>query len=233
MGRKKVVFCDYYNTLVELPNPFKQLDQWIDDYLKQLGTGDEVRMSYKRKFMRRRAALYTSGVFYTGKQLLSKCCRDTCDLFGIEDFSNQLLLVVNEVFQGRSLYDDSIRFINQVKKTYKFGLLTNADNDILTKSINKFKFQFDFVISSEDAKANKPDDKIFQFALQKIGISGDEAIHIGDSLIDDVNGSRNNGIECIWLNRKKESIDKGILSPKFEAESLSEVLKQLQSMCKT
>lgn len=230
MGKKKVVFCDYYNTLVELPNPFEQLNYWIDDYLKRLGRADEVRIKYKRQFMRRRAILYTSGAFYTGTQLLVTCCKDTCDLLGIEDFSNQLLLAIYGVFLGGKPYDDSMLFVNQVKEKYKFVLLTNADNDILTKSIDKFQFQFDFVITSEDAKANKPDDAIYQFALKKLGISGNEAIHIGDSLMDDVVGSRNNGIECIWLNRKGETIDEGMLSPMYETESLIGALEQLQVM---
>lgn len=233
MGKKKVVFCDYYNTLVELPNPFGQLNQWMEDYLKRLGCDDEVCARFKRKFMRRRAILYTSGSFYTGKQLLVTCCKDTCELLGIKDFSNQLLLEVFEVFLGRKPYEDSMMFINQVKDKYKFVLLTNADNDILTKSIYKFQFQFDFVITSEDAKANKPDDAIFQYALKKLGISGNEAIHIGDSLLDDVKGCRNNGIECIWLNRKKEIVDEGMPSPVLQAESLAGVLEQLQLICKT
>ena len=51
------------------------------------------------------------------------------------------------------------------------------------------------------AGASKPDPAIFEYALELAGCSAARALHVGDSLEEDVNGARAAGIEAVWLNR--------------------------------
>ncbi|HEY2160603.1 MAG TPA: HAD-IA family hydrolase [Solirubrobacteraceae bacterium] len=59
----------------------------------------------------------------------------------------------------------------------------------------------DGVVTSAEAEARKPDPAIFELALALAGASTGEAIHIGDSLIEDVAGAQAAGIEPILLLR--------------------------------
>jgi HAD superfamily hydrolase (TIGR01662 family) len=59
----------------------------------------------------------------------------------------------------------------------------------------------DFLVTSEDAEAEKPEPKIFQSALERANASAREAVMVGDNWATDVVGGRNAGIRTVWLNR--------------------------------
>jgi len=60
---------------------------------------------------------------------------------------------------------------------------------------------FDFKVISAVFGAAKPDPKIFQEALRQADVRADEAVHVGDSLEDDVRGAHLVGIKTLWLDR--------------------------------
>lgn len=57
------------------------------------------------------------------------------------------------------------------------------------------------VITSEDARAYKPDPIVFRHALSTIGVPPDRVIHVGDSWASDVLGASAAGIRAVWLDR--------------------------------
>ena len=59
----------------------------------------------------------------------------------------------------------------------------------------------DGVISSAGAGARKPDPEIFAPALELAGCPPSEAIHVGDTVAEDVLGARAAGIEALHLDR--------------------------------
>ncbi len=59
----------------------------------------------------------------------------------------------------------------------------------------------DGVVTSAGAGARKPAPAIFEHALALIGASPDEAIHVGDSLEEDVAGARAAGIRPVLIRR--------------------------------
>jgi putative hydrolase of the HAD superfamily len=59
----------------------------------------------------------------------------------------------------------------------------------------------DGIITSAQAGARKPDPAIFDRALRVAGVAPDHAIHVGDSLEEDVAGARRSGIEPVLIRR--------------------------------
>ena len=59
----------------------------------------------------------------------------------------------------------------------------------------------DGAITSAEAGARKPSAAIFERALELAGVGAGEAIHVGDSLKEDVAGARAAGIEPVLLSR--------------------------------
>ncbi len=59
----------------------------------------------------------------------------------------------------------------------------------------------DGIVTSAGAGARKPSAAIFQRALALAGVQPGDAIHVGDSVEDDVAGARAAGIEAILLRR--------------------------------
>jgi putative hydrolase of the HAD superfamily len=62
----------------------------------------------------------------------------------------------------------------------------------------------DGVVTSADAGAAKPDAAVFRRALQLAGVDGAGAVHVGDSLDNDVAGARAVGIRAILVRRGGE-----------------------------
>ena len=59
----------------------------------------------------------------------------------------------------------------------------------------------DGVITSAQAGARKPSPEIFEQALAIAGVSAREAVHVGDSVDEDVGGARAAGIDPVLVNR--------------------------------
>jgi putative hydrolase of the HAD superfamily len=57
---------------------------------------------------------------------------------------------------------------------------------------------FDLVIDSQELGVEKPDPALFAFALERLGVRADAAVHVGDFFHIDVVGARDAGLHA-WL----------------------------------
>jgi len=60
--------------------------------------------------------------------------------------------------------------------------------------------QIDCMVTSEEAGVEKPDPRIFQIMLRKLGCAPGEVLYLGDSLERDVYGAEACGIPVLWLS---------------------------------
>jgi putative hydrolase of the HAD superfamily len=63
----------------------------------------------------------------------------------------------------------------------------------------------DGVATSAEVGASKPAGELFAAALALAGAGAGEAIHVGDSFTEDVEGARAAGIEAVWLRRDDDA----------------------------
>lgn len=61
---------------------------------------------------------------------------------------------------------------------------------------------FDHVLTSAELGRRKPHPALFERALELADVRPDEALHIGDSLIEDVAAADSLGIRAVWFNPK-------------------------------
>ncbi len=219
LGIKAICF-DYYGTLVDIGQPFVEIRKWFEAIIlreKRKISIDEFNMS----FTRQRAKYTYDNNFMTGYDLLEKSYINTCGKYGLNSYTMEFNLFISNLFSTAIAYKDAIDTINKLKQKYTLGLITNADNDVLYKSIQNQGFQFDFVISSEDAKFNKPRREIFDYALEKLELLPDKVLMVGDSLVDDIFAAKSLGINTIWINRSNSILYKNTL----QIKDLNEILQ--------
>jgi HAD superfamily hydrolase (TIGR01509 family) len=89
-----------------------------------------------------------------------------------------------------------------VQRHARIGIVTN---NLLDEQRDKLEFCglasfVDALVVSDDVGVSKPDRGIFDIALQRLGVSADEAVMVGDSWANDVVGAGNAGIRAIWFN---------------------------------
>jgi putative hydrolase of the HAD superfamily len=80
--------------------------------------------------------------------------------------------------------------------------------------------ELDAVLTSAEAGVRKPSPAIFEAALRLAGVPARAAIHVGDSLEEDVAGARATAIEPVLLTRQAKPVPDGVRV----ARSLAEVL---------
>jgi putative hydrolase of the HAD superfamily len=68
----------------------------------------------------------------------------------------------------------------------------------------------DGIVTSAAFGARKPSPEIFEHALGVAGVAADDAIHVGDSLAEDVAGARAAGIEAVLIKRDGEPGPPGV-----------------------
>ena len=92
------------------------------------------------------------------------------------------------------------------KEGFELGIVSNFDTRIFSViqglGIDRL---FDTVTIASLARAAKPAPKIFEIALEKHAIDPDEAMHVGDSVRDDVEGATKAGLTGVLLDRTGRS----------------------------
>jgi len=87
------------------------------------------------------------------------------------------------------------------RRHYCLGIISNWDSRLiqLCRGLGLDQY-FDFILTSTVFGASKPDARIFAEALRLAEVHPDQAVHVGDSFEDDVQGALNVGIRAIWLS---------------------------------
>lgn len=83
---------------------------------------------------------------------------------------------------------------------FRVAVVSNFDRR-LHRILDGWGLDFEFVLTSADARRRKPDPSIFRQALGRLGLSPDEVLHAGDSTLADGAGARAAGIEPYLLDR--------------------------------
>ncbi len=84
---------------------------------------------------------------------------------------------------------------------------------------------FDEVIISEEVGVQKPMREVFDLLLDRLGITADQALMVGDNLETDVEGARRAGIDQVWFNPERERSGKH--RPTFTIKQLEELKRLL------
>lgn len=113
--------------------------------------------------------------------------------------------------------------ISLKRKGIKLGIVSNFD-DRLEKILTELSLMhyFDFVLSSAVVKMQKPDPGIFKMALKLADVKSEEALHVGDNILTDYEGSRAVSMFGVLLWKKDKSIPENV--------DANYVIYQLQSL---
>ncbi|MDZ7291646.1 MAG: HAD family hydrolase [candidate division KSB1 bacterium] len=84
---------------------------------------------------------------------------------------------------------------------YRLGVISNADGTV-PDALSKFGVArfFDCIIDSGLVGVEKPDPRIFEMALQQLGLPAERCIYVGDNYDRDVIGARQAGLIPILID---------------------------------
>jgi 2-haloalkanoic acid dehalogenase type II len=80
-------------------------------------------------------------------------------------------------------------------------VVSNIDDADLDAAIALHGLDLPLRVTSESARAYKPERAMFDDALALLRLGADEVVHVGDSFRSDVLGASRLGIRSVWVNR--------------------------------
>jgi HAD superfamily hydrolase (TIGR01549 family) len=84
---------------------------------------------------------------------------------------------------------------------YRLGVISNADGRVpaLLDEVG-LAHHFEFIVDSEVVGISKPDARIFELALKRLGLAGEQCLYVGDLYAVDVVGARGAGLQALLLD---------------------------------
>lgn len=164
------------------------------------------------------------------KHLISKGIFKT-----IPDFSEYTKILVSNFKNIAVKYDFSKPVLEELKNSgYKVGLITNGDPVLQHKKLEMLGLQnaFDEIIVSGETPYEKPQKEIFLMMAEKLNITPEEMMYIGDHPLNDVDGSRNAGCVPVWVKTTGTWIFPEIPKPRLQIETVAELPELLSKINK-
>lgn len=132
--------------------------------------------------------------------------RDVFDSFGGVDDFDRFFEELYDLFADPTvwrLYEGTGEVLRALKKNKKrLAIVSNWDSRLyhLVEGLG-LRDYFEFVLASAVVGYSKPSRKIFEEAVYRMGVDPAKAVHVGDSLEDDICGAANAGIDAILIDR--------------------------------
>jgi YjjG family noncanonical pyrimidine nucleotidase len=152
----------------------------------------------------------------TQKQLRYGRLKDAFDLinFPISDEMIEVLSVeyIHYLPKFNHLFDGTIEILEYLKTKYNLHIITNGFAEIQGNKLDNsyISHYFKTVTNSEMAGVKKPNQKIFEYALNLAEAKKENSIMIGDCMEADVQGALDAGLEAIFFNENNISVPQNI-----------------------
>ncbi len=150
---------------------------------------------------------------------------DTFMHFGVDDeqlaayFEKHFL---DEIIQYNELIEGTIEILDYLKeKGYVLHVVSNGFHEVTRRKVEMSGMDkyFETIVSADDAKAMKPDERIFQYALDLANAQKEESIFIGDDWVADVKGSQRFGLDVIYFDvLRKNKTEEGLKTIQYLKE---------------
>jgi len=194
----KAVFLDFYGTIVHEDNEIvKEITQRI--YITGYAEKQSDISSYWWHCFQSVFNESKGETFKTQRELELISLYNTIRHFNSNEDALKLSKLMFDFWIKPKIFEESKLFFELCP--VPIIIVSNIDIDDITKALSYHNLKPYGVVTSEEARAYKPQPAIFEYALTKYDLKTGEVIHIGDSITSDVLGAQAAGISAIWVNR--------------------------------
>lgn len=244
MAHAKAVLTDYVGTLVNAPNysmvaSRKKLHQALTEAGFETGMAEFLE-AYTEAHEKYRVVRYEQLREVTNAVWVCEALNSLGCSVSVDD--SRIKTALNVFFQD---YVDSLEFrpftkklIKRIKENCKLGLVSNFTYaPVIYASLRKLGINqfFDAVLVSDENGWRKPHKRIFLEALQKLHVTAEEAVFIGDSPLEDIKGAKEIGMKTVFVQSQFYSLkdlQDSREKPDFVAEDLSQIYRNFSAIIK-
>ena len=175
---------------------------------------------------------------YTTRRLLTDLLADHGYPDAPEEDVRAALQAMYEVFEANwHVEEDALPLLKMLKEyDCKLGLVSNAaDDDDVQRQVDNAGLRpyLDVVFTSSVAGMRKPHPKMFEEAMQALGVTDlSRVLMVGDRLNADIAGAKKMGMQAVWITRRVNNpVRKSAVSvwePDAQVHSLVELMEWMK-----
>jgi putative hydrolase of the HAD superfamily len=128
-------------------------------------------------------------------------------------------------------FPHAVEVLEELKGRYRLALVTNTRSDMTAEDIKGLLREagvpdvFDVMVVSGEVGVSKPDPRIFEIALEGLGVGPDEAVMVGNTVSTDVFGGNRVGMRTVLFQPGEEYRRSEWETPDHTVGSLKELLE--------
>lgn len=242
MTKIKAVITDYIGTLTNARRYTMEASvEKLHDALSEAGfqtQKDEFQACYAKAHEKYRLIRYGEFREVTNAVWVSETLCNLGFNVTVEDcrLNGALNVFFQDFIESLELRPYAEQLLAEATKSCKMALVSNFTyGPVVHLSLKKLGISryFDTIVVSHDAGWRKPHERIFKDALQKLGVSAEEAVFIGDCPLEDIKGARSAGMKTVFVVSQfydLEDLKASGEKPDFVASDLKEICSNLYKM---
>ncbi|HMK47894.1 MAG TPA: HAD family hydrolase [Methanocella sp.] len=251
----KAVLFDIYGTLIDIQtdessmNAYEIISRYLE-YKHIYMSPDQVKWFYHAEFARRIGQepprpssiddfrkLLTHPKQYQDDDIRN-VFNTILEKYGFPEGSNRNDLSTDLSHLFRSLTRKNMFVYPTVKpglellqKKYRLGIISNAQEAFTLQELDVYGLRkyFDIIVLSSQAGIKKPNPGIFKIALDKMAVSPEETVFVGNDPFADILGASIYGMKTVLIGQLSGSIAGIKPDATISAANLTEVLKIIES----
>jgi 2-haloacid dehalogenase len=141
-----------------------------------------------------------TGEYRPYREVLESVVRDLGKRLGFTPTLEELQTLGNSIPHWTP-WADTVEALKTLKQHARLAIISNIDDDLFRSTRRHLQVAFEPVVTAQQARCYKPCLKIFELALEKVGVPRNRVLHIGQSIYHDVLPAQSLGLATVWVNR--------------------------------
>ena len=218
MLKTKAFVFDAYGTLFNISS----IDQLLQEFyggdataIAQLWRSKQLEYSWLREIM---------GTYKPFSEVTKEALRYALEHFQRRSKETQIKALMS-AYDELKIYPEVGGCLQKLKGQYQLAVLSNANLSMLYAAFNhnKVTTAFDSILSADQVKCFKPNPKIYQLAVDELGLSKKEIVFVTANAWD-ATGANSFGLQVVWINRLGRPVEELGVAPDWVMKELLEIL---------
>lgn len=163
-------------------------------------------------------------------QVTQDALRVACEALAL-GYTDAVLDELNHAYRTLPPFADALSALatlNAAANKPKLAILSNGASDMLNAVVkhNGFDTLLDAVLSVEEVGVFKPDPRVYQLAVDRLGFDKSEITFVSSNGWDAA-GAKAFGFNVFWINRSGAPVERLGATPDYRVNSLDEVVEML------
>ncbi len=223
----KVLIFDQYGTIVDMQ---KGLTEAVGDFLKEKGWDDEphrfVTWWRRTHFENSMIDALCDRGHTPYRQIGHRPVSFVMDRCGISYTQDEVRWLVSEIEKLKP-FPDVVQGLHDLRAAgFKLAILSNGDRDMLKAAGPYIGFDFDHVISVEEAGYFKPHWKTYATAAEIIGEDRSSCLFVANHAFDCI-GAKSYGMRTVFIDRRKRPFGETPHQPDLISADFAEMVTSL------